>query len=209
MDDNNVLAQGSEETTSSLDSAKQPSKTKKGGSRERQHKLLYDAAYMDLSDSILSKEGKKIVAKDPNLSDDTLKKLLALQGGNLKDVQFNFGLPNWGEANDAGCALLSCCIKDNYNSTWAELVGRYADMRRKPFLEIALGLKQYHAQYGLAYYNNSHELVPWEPYILKDLDEDELNSAMPPELDDDEVCGTKGLVSDLDSYIKKTFGFFW
>lgn len=180
-------------------------KKRKSGSRERKHKLLYASAYLDLSPNILSDAGKKIVEKDPNLSEDTLKKLLALQGGCLCDVPFHFGLQGWGENNDAGCALLSSCIKDNFQSTWAELVGRYADMRRRPFLEIAIGLKQYDHEYGLAYYNEDHELVPWKPYIV-DMDSGELTQeeqAEQPFTLDEGITGMEGLVTDFDAYANR------
>ena len=178
-------------------------KKKRHGRRERQYKLLYSAAYLELAPNILSSEGKKIVSKDPNLSKETIKKLLALQGGTLTDVSFNFGLPGWGEDNDVGCALLSSCIKDNFQSTWAELVGRYADMRKKPFLEIAIGLKRFHEEQWLAYYNQKHELVRWAPVIVEVDDEPEKDVKDIHHDDDPGITGMEGLVTDIDDYMNK------
>ena len=56
------------------------------GSREERHKLKGEEAYLKLKNTILSPEGKDIVAADPDLSPVTLNKLIALQKGNLKDV---------------------------------------------------------------------------------------------------------------------------
>ena len=111
MDDakNLIQERETEQTSSGPGTGK---KKRKSGSRERKHKLLYASAYLDLSPNILSDAGKKIVEKDPNLSEDTLKKLLALQGGCLCAVPFHFGLQGWGESNDAGCGPLSSCLKD-------------------------------------------------------------------------------------------------
>lgn len=173
-------------------------KKKRLGSRERTYKLLGTNAYLSLSNAILSKKGKEIVRKDPNLSEFTLMKLLELQKGVLKEVRFYFGEPGYGEMQDVGCALLSTCIKDNPQSTWAEIVGRYADMRRCPFLEIAFGLKKFHEEYGMGYYNKEKRWIPWTPVIVRNDDEEEQTYFRGA---DSGFTGTEGLIRDIDDYL--------
>ena len=167
------------------------------GSREERHKLKGEEAYLKLKNSILSPEGKDIVAADPDLSPVTLNKLIALQKGNLKEIQFYFGQQQYGGNIDVGCALLSICIKENIMATWAELVGRYADARNQPFLEIALGLKEYDRQYGLFYYNKEQIPTPWAPSPFFQTPNGRMNELF--HADELYIPGEESIIRDIDT----------
>lgn len=145
-----------------------------------QRRLRGKELWEKLDDRILSKEGKALVTADPNLTPVTLNRLFQLQGGKLTDICTFFGEappaseegekePKTAreaklEKSDVGLAMLSCCIKDNLDATWAEICARYAATRRLPFLEIAIKLKELDKTHELRYYDDeSKEPVIWHP----------------------------------------------
>lgn len=140
--------------------------------------LMGEEVWSELGDEMLSEEGKKLVAADPDLSEITLRRLLLLQGYTTQENFRNtFAKLSQDEesddrifeanerAQDVSFALLSLCIKDDLSATWAEIVARYAAIRRTPFLETALALKALVASQGSFFYyaDNGDQIIPWTP----------------------------------------------
>lgn len=125
-------------------------------------RLTGPETWRSLSKNILSSEGKDIVSADPNLSDSTIEKLLAL-GTVFKGSKFSFGEE---QADDIGITTLSSCINDNPKATLAEVVGRYAEVRNTTFVETAIAIKELAASKGLKRYIHPEGrpvLVDWHP----------------------------------------------
>ncbi len=123
--------------------------------------------WLRMPNSLLSKEAKMIISNDPNLSDTTMQALSLLQNGEIKRIPFYFGKEDFGEESDVGCALLSSCIKDEMRASWAEIIARYAALRKKPFVDMAFGLKEYHRKYGMFYFSKEHTPISWSPMIVR------------------------------------------
>lgn len=144
--------------------------------------LTGEAVWSELNEQILSEEGKKLVAADPDLSEVTLRRLALLQNFNMKEIKPPFGQIQDIEENgsekldpdivehEVSFALLSSCIKDDLAATWAEFVARYAAIRRTPFLETAMALKALYIFQGnkfFYYMNNGKQMIPWSPNKAK------------------------------------------
>lgn len=126
--------------------------------------LMGEETWQCLGDDVLSKQGKVLVSEDPDLSIETLRRLALLQDGTMVEIPFTFGAGDPDKDNDIGIALLSTCIKDNLSATWAELIARYAAIRRYPFLETAIALKALDEQRGLYYFADGTQLPTlWHP----------------------------------------------
>lgn len=137
--------------------------------------LTGESTWTSLGEEILSNRGKMIVSEDPDLTIDTIRRLLMLQNGDLFDVPFSFGNPDDDESEEnIGLALLSSCIKDNKDATWAEIVARYAAIRRCPFLETAIALKRLEKESGgLFYYETGTKMkTKWWPKRARMLSSD-------------------------------------
>ena len=92
---------------------------------------------------LLNDRGKRIVNADPDLREDTVSALLCVHPPK-GTFQFYFGN---NDDCDVGAVGLALCIGDNLQATMAELVARYAAMRKVPFTDTALAvLDQYHRQ---------------------------------------------------------------
>ena len=123
------------------------------------------AAWATLNNKLLSAEGKAIVNKDPDLSDKTVEKLLKLLPEDAEKHEFYLSSD---AGSDIGLAVVSMCIKDDLNSTMAEVVGRYCDYRGVSFAETAAALNELKKTNGLFYYvrkKHSFSAVNWEPRL--------------------------------------------
>lgn len=120
--------------------------------------------WMKLRADLLSKEGKEIVSADPDLSEETIRALLALLPEDRPKYEFYF---YDDDEFDTGLTLVSSCIKDNLDASMAELVARYADMRRVPFAIAAEALNKLRKTKGLTYFkkidDTRYTKVKWEP----------------------------------------------
>lgn len=140
-----------------------------------------------LEKGLISKYEKSLVAADQDLCDATLEKMVEARGGpgGLKHIEWNFGRPGdppckgkgggkrksrrkgmdaEEEIEDIGWATLSHCIKQDRNATWAEIVARYSILRREPFLETALLLRDLQQTEGLFYFDDTtSEPIKWSP----------------------------------------------
>lgn len=118
---------------------------------------------------LISKYEKSLVAADQDLCEATLEKMVEARGGpeGLKKIDWHWGGPDSDpkdDSSDIGWATLSYCIKQDRNATWAEIVARYALLRRLPFLEVALGLRELQAKDGLCYFDDTtQEPIKWSP----------------------------------------------
>lgn len=126
-----------------------------------------------LGPEILSPLEKTIVSADPDLRESSLQKMIEFRGGPEKLQTLNFFFEEINdkatsdaEIQDVGFATLSYCIKQDRNANWAEIIGRYAMIRRLPFLEVALYLKQLEKQGKLFYFDdNTSEPIRWTPKV--------------------------------------------
>lgn len=129
------------------------------------------AVWERLGDSLMDPLERSIVAADPDLADSTLKKMVEIRGGKERLAVCNFHFDNpapddtTDRANDIGYPALSYCIKQDRNATWAEVVARYSLLRRIPFLETALALRDLWRREGSFVYFDSitHVPVRWSP----------------------------------------------
>lgn len=128
---------------------------------------------------LLSPEGCEIVSRDPNLSASTLKTLNKtekpyLEGNLAESHEWYFDIREDG--SDISAVLLASCINDNVNACMAEIVARYAGVRRLSFLEVANKLCELRRE-GRLYRLSSdmpHRYIKWQPAIV------EKESARPP-----------------------------
>ena len=109
-----------------------------------------------LRPQILSESGKEIVSEDPNLTPDTMQMLLEAYNNEISDVIFYFGLD---DESDIGLTVISMCIQENLDASFAELVARYADTRGTPFLETAIALHKLRREEGL-YVHSRKDNIP-------------------------------------------------
>lgn len=113
---------------------------------------------------LLNERGKRIVNADPDLREETVSALLRVHPPK-GTYRFYFGN---NDDCDVGAVGLALCIGDNLQATMAELVARYAAMRKVPFTDTALAvLEQYHNR-GLFYYEHRKDkdhpvLRRWDP----------------------------------------------
>lgn len=121
-----------------------------------------------LGDGLISPYERSLVAADQNLCDSTVQRMVEARNGETKrEIKWHFGEPEAGKRNsndDIGWAALSYCIKQDRNATWAEIVARYALLRRIPYIDAALCLKQIHKEQGLFYFDDvTSAPVKWTP----------------------------------------------
>lgn len=102
--------------------------------RERARKAG-EEVWLSLPERILNRAGKSIVSDDPNLSFETMQKLLEAQPPE-GHYPFYFVDDNGGPG--IGITSISICIDDNPDQSMAELIARYAELRHVPFTDTAL-----------------------------------------------------------------------
>ena len=116
-----------------------------------EEEAVFDARplWLQLPARLLNVRGKRVVSADPDLRKETMEALMWVHPPK-GCYEFYFG--NKDFESDVGVTALALCIDDNPLANMAELVARYAAMRKIPFTDTALAvLKQYHT-YGLFYY---------------------------------------------------------
>lgn len=98
-----------------------------------------------LSVKLLSNKGKALVSEDPNLNELTLaalketeEELVERAGG----CTHRFYLDANEDGSNISATLIASCINDNVYACMAELVARYAELRRMTFYETACKLCQ-------------------------------------------------------------------
>lgn len=123
-----------------------------------------------LGKALISPAEKSLVAADPDLCQSTMDKMIALRGGmdQINPIKFFFSDPSPEDASDRnddiGYPTLSLCIKQDRNATWAEVVARYSILRRVPFLETAIALKELEKNGQLIYFDDGSKLpISWSP----------------------------------------------
>jgi hypothetical protein len=128
---------------------------------------------------IMTAKGKRIVCDDPNISSDTLEKLIVSEHEYLSCKENSWLLSKSKQEiydevflsmREVGLAHMSQCITDNINQCKAELITRYCDDKRLPFIVGALYLDAYMASEHLFYYRRSmHQgyiREPWSPKLI-------------------------------------------
>ena len=128
---------------------------------------------------IMTAKGKRIVCDDPNISNDTLEKLIVTEHEYLSGKENSWLLSKSKQEifdevflsmREVGLAHMSQCITDNINQCKAELITRYCDDKRLPFIVGALYLDAYMASEHLFYYRRSmHQgyiREPWSPKLI-------------------------------------------
>lgn len=109
----------------------------------------------------ITAKGRRIVGLDPNVCSETLKALLASESKlitpELEERMFSFELEElvkreFFSGKEIGIAHLSQCIKEDFQQTKADLIGRYSDDRRIPFVVGAYFINAYMRFYKLSYF---------------------------------------------------------
>lgn len=124
------------------------------------------ASWMGLKPAILSNAGKALVTEDPDLTDETIKQLVALEPSRPEDYKFYMGEDP--EQCEIGLAGISMCIKDNPYATMGEIVARYADMRDVPYAHTAVVLNRLRQMGKFVVFmrnwdDEEYKAVPWSP----------------------------------------------
>ena len=105
-------------------------------------------SWLNLPNSLLSAEGKRLVTDDPDLSAQTIEMLRKLEPTEAERFG-SYYFSEEGNTSDIGLATLSMCIRDNPSATMAELVPdmQTCEISRLPMLrpsyltcDTALGL---------------------------------------------------------------------
>lgn len=122
-------------------------------------------AWNNLSPSLLSDEAKRIISEDPDLNPKTLKKLIDLNGGSVYQISLFLDEQTCDPKKaEVGRSLLSSCIKENINATWAEFVAHVVKLFRFPYIDTAVALRLYGQQHDFVYYaNGSYRQIRWAP----------------------------------------------
>ena len=123
----------------------------------------------------ISDEGRAIVEAEPDLLDETVESLMITDWDlldNDKKVYVTTREPSeicfdvfYGN-NETGLVHIAQCIQDNPKQPLAEMVSRYADERRIPYLLAAIYVKSLMAKSRLFYYkvvDNEYKKVEWKP----------------------------------------------
>ena len=123
-------------------------------------------SWLNLSGSLLTKEGKAIVTSDPDIQRGTIEALQALEPTNMDEYPFYFSDDE--KESDIGMATLSMCIRENPYATMAELVARYSDARNVPYAHVATVLNEIRRSTGFTMYlrnrgDNTFQAVQWTP----------------------------------------------
>lgn len=126
--------------------------------------------------TVISSSGRKLVGKDPNISSETLKRLIVTEAKYLSEedrTRFsqcskeNIANEEFYMYKSVGEAHLSQCIRENMNKPLASLIYTYSDDRRIPFILGALYIDAFRSCYRLFYYDYSAALgyrkIAWEP----------------------------------------------
>ena len=124
-------------------------------------------SWLNLPNSLLSAEGKRLVTEDPDLSAQTIEMLRKLEPTEAERFG-SYYFSEEGNTSDIGLATLSMCIRDNPSATMAELVARYADLRNIPFAHVATVLSHVRYSTGFVRYvhdriDGTHRQIPWAP----------------------------------------------
>ena len=124
-----------------------------------EHEILESSEALALPTQVaITSEGRKIVGLDPNIAEHTMKELLRTEAKLLSDELLE-QLTTWTpeeiiknaffERKETGLAHLSQCIKENLLQTKADLICRYSNDRRIPFVVGAYYLYLYTKHYPL------------------------------------------------------------
>lgn len=137
-------------------------------------------SWLNLSENLLSKKGKKIVSDDPDLGPDTIQELKSIEKTDLSDYSFFFYDTGDKRSSDIGLAVLSMCIRENPYATMAEIVARYSDTRGIPFVHVATVLDVFRKKERFVMYVRDHDgltykAVKWHPAAMS-----ENESILPP-----------------------------
>ena len=100
---------------------------------------VFDARplWLQLPVRLLNERGKRVVSADPDLRKETMEALMRVHPPK-GCYEFYFG--NHDFESDVGATGLAMCIADNPLANMAELVARYAAMRKIPFTDTALAV---------------------------------------------------------------------
>ena len=125
----------------------------------------------------ISRKGRHLIEHEPNVEDDTLAALIELDRERIpENISKRLkGLSKAETANYAFCERgeiglthLSMCISEDKDQSLAELIARYAEERRIPFVLGAIYIKALISQRDLFYYNISYDgykKVRWQPQL--------------------------------------------
>lgn len=133
-------------------------------------------AWEFLTPRYLTKEGKQVIAADPNLDPSTMEALSVSEEGLNQQPKWYFD--DITDGSDVGFATLALCIDDKPDSSMAELVAVYAKLRHLSFYETACKLVELRDKGELYRYSHAaRAYVPWEPRIA---DVSKANVERPP-----------------------------
>lgn len=129
-------------------------------------------SWLNLPNTILSAQGKELVTRDSDLTDATLNALRALEPTSPDQFgPYFFSDDDNDKSSDIGMATLSMCIRENLHATMAEIVARYADLRRIPYAHVATVLTEMRRTTGFTMFvrnrtDNTFQAVPWSPEVI-------------------------------------------
>lgn len=140
-------------------------------SQEEKEKIWRIPAGVDISS-----KGRRLVGMDPNISDLTLKELIKCDAKLISSEIMNQMLTSDPEdiikeeffhGKDIGIAHLSQCILEDLAQTKADLICRYCDDRRLPFVVGAFYINTFLKLNKLSYYiynaSTGYRRVEWRP----------------------------------------------
>lgn len=127
------------------------------------HKKKSKSFIDTLPKRILSTEGKQIVREDPDLSYATIKELIKIQ-----PPTHEVNLQDTNNSNKISLLVVSFCIDENPNATLSELVGRYAQIKKMPYIDAVLEVMRYSKNQKFQYYRldkitGNFTKILWEP----------------------------------------------
>ena len=121
-------------------------------------------------------QGRRIIGMDPNITNETLKELIKSDAKLISNETMQQILSKtpteiideeFFHGHRAGVAHLSQCILEDLTQTKADLIARYSDDRRLPFVVGAFYLNTYLKVYKLSYFTyntfEGYKQVEWKP----------------------------------------------
>ena len=140
--------------------------------------------------SVITRTGRRIVGRDPNISSSTLNSLIISDSKYISDslrhrlsstAPEQLAKEEFMSMRELGVAHLAQCIKENLNQTKADLVAVYSDDRRLPFVVGAIYIDAFMQTFRPFYYcyypSDGYSRKEWKPrkaYI-------QLERNLPPE----------------------------
>lgn len=101
----------------------------------------YDTAWKNLRSSLITRDGMRLLDSDPDISDDTISRLMETEKGFLNSGRkYSFYFNEERDGTDIGQTVISILINENPGVSFAHLVCLYAELKNCPVICALLAM---------------------------------------------------------------------